>query len=239
MNDNAFNCELPKFLKEIINTAKGIEGHIPRNGSEKASDNNFFVYHFLHRNIAYGDAIILLTEKQCFHEAVLVARTMLEGLIYFMAYAIGDHSLARRWRLFYIYENYGYELRSKANEIRSKCKNKYKTYMESAQNEFDFDKWMKDLTQHWHKRGSVFDLAKGDENLKRLYYEVYSDFSKIFHWTVSGVSDEREIKIKINAALAVAFQSLYEMSNYVNMEYKIGVDDDLKDILARYSNLSP
>jgi len=95
-------------LRDRIALAKDAEGELltkcADESKETEKNNNFFVYHFLHRTIAYGESIEMLAGKGFYHEAILVARTVLEGSINFEYYK-GHHDIADKWRLFAIYED--------------------------------------------------------------------------------------------------------------------------------------
>ena len=224
------NSHLLQYLHDIVCVCEKIDSAIVKLPSKDSSDRDFFVYHFFHRSFLFGKGIILLVNNLLFHEATLVARNMLEGLFYFEAYKM-DPSLATKWRLYSLYEDYQKAVRDEGKEIADKLLADWKKKLgeeeiEEAKSEFDFDK----RNQRWHQEQKIKDLVK-DTDLKELYNVLYSDFSQVTHWTPTGVVGGQ---LSVNAALAVSFQCLYTMSKYINDNYQLRFGDDLKRIVNRY-----
>ncbi len=238
------NSDLLSVFQDIVGVSKRIDTAISRYSSKDSSDEDFFIYHFFHRSFLFGKSILLLVDNQFFHEAVLVARNMMEGLFYFQAFRFEIISgLPKKWRLYALYEDY----RMAKEEERPNLLNDYKSELrsgmvEEAQKEYDFGKRM----ENWFRMGSRRKLAEEiDKRLAErvgygigmvsLYDTLYSDFSQITHWTPRGIIIGQR---NISAALAVCIQSLHTISEYVNKKYQLQFDGDLGSILANYFKIA-
>jgi len=230
-------AKLLPHLKEHIALAKEIERDFVTE-SEKESDEterkkNFFVYHFLHRTIAYGESIELLVEKGFYHEAVLVARTVLEGTINFEYYK-DHHDIADKWFLFRIYE----DGKRVANTFALASTRKWlatnnfnEKLVDRAEKEFGFNYLPKETLTFSKK--SLSDLINriNDTKLRRVirhqYDTIYYEFSQIVHWSPSGVADG-----EISAPLAVtaAIDALFEMLSEANKKYCLGFNKNIGKI---------
>jgi hypothetical protein len=226
------SSDLLKFLREIVGLCEKIENTIVKHSSKNNPDEDFFVYHFFHRSFLFGKSLILLVDNQFFHEAVLISRNILEGLFYFEAYR-KDASLSTKWRLYGMYEDYRKTVRDGGKEAANALLLTWKRELgeeqiEEAKREFEFDK-----TQKWHKAPQIKKLVESTDlgYMNELYDVLYHDFSQVSHWTPTGVIGGQ---LNVNAALAVSFQCLYTISKYVNDNYELRFEDDLRRIVHRY-----
>ncbi len=100
------DSELLSLVKESAALAANIGEALFEKVPVNDSDYDFFVYQFLRRTISYGKSIILLTEAQFFHEVIVVARTVIEGMFYSESYVMDDPSLASKWPSFKMYARF-------------------------------------------------------------------------------------------------------------------------------------
>jgi len=63
-----------------------------------------FAYVFLERNIKHGESLVLLVREKFSDGAMLIARSMFEGIVYFRA--TWEFSLTSKWWRFSICEDY-------------------------------------------------------------------------------------------------------------------------------------
>jgi hypothetical protein len=237
--------ELVGFVKEIVALTKQIENRLPPNPQLCAADKLFFFSNFLHRNADYGNNVVALVNGKHSHAAVLVARTIFEGVVYVESYRRLDESLARKWCYYFIYEVYRVKYERDGKPVADKWLNEYKqkhdpTIVEEAQKEFDFD----DRKQNWHKKlgklSNLFEkLARtGDPNLVRMEYakrKFYDPFSKVTHWTPQGVRGAERFTLP---AIALTFESLHWVSKAVNDDCHLDFKEKLDDTWNRYQRYS-
>lgn len=241
------NKKLP-FIDELVAYAEEIENAIPGKGAENSNDQDFFLYHLLHRMVRFSKAVVILAEGDFFHEVVLISRVELEGLACFIAYASGilakkrkgDAALASKWRAAMRYEAFLIELERNDLAAASKLLNEYSTNLDPASLDLVTelinggpDKFR---VQKWHGHGNVhqlFTLSK-DKSAEVLYNVVYHHFSEVVHWSPSGVVGEG-LDSQKEAALNSTFHCLCDMTKYVNKIYPTkGLDYKLKNVYSRY-----
>ena len=218
------NPSLIKFTQDLICVSQKIEKKISKYRLKDSSDDDFFIYHFFQRTLKYTQSIILLIQGQYYHESVVIARNILEGMFYFQAH-IDDTSISQKWRLYCLYEDYRKAIinqgETKAEHLLSKYEKKFsKEKIEEAKKMFDFSK----KTQKWYKTKNIRKLIKNFD-LEKLYNVLYHNFSQVTHWTPTGVIGG---KLNINASIAVSFQGLYQISKFVDNKYKLQFEDDLR-----------
>ena len=234
--------KLLPHLKELVALAKDVERQFltecSKESKGKQKKSNFFVYHFLHRTISYCESFALLVENEFYHEAILVARTVLEGLIYFEHYRSEHHDLADKWGFFVFYEDFA----STVNYIQHFTIRKWRqdsvgeygaALMERFEEEFGFNFPVETL--RWYRGSSLPDLINKikDKKLRRQirdYYDVvYGEFSQIIHWSPSGVIGGN---VNILIALTAALDALFEMSREADKKYKLGFDERIRRLRA-------
>jgi hypothetical protein len=234
------NSDLLRVFQDMVGVSKRIDTDISRYSSTDSSDEDFFIYHFFHRSLLFGKSIILLVDNQFLHEATLVGRNIMEGLFYFQAFRFEIISgLPQKWRLYGLYEDYQMVKEKERLNLLNHFKNELgNEIVEEAQKQYNFRKRF----QNWFNLQLRRKLAeKIDRRLREylgydigmvsLYDTLYHDFSQISHWTPRGVVIG---ELNINAALAVSFQCLYTMSEYINKKYQFGYDKDIQKILAKH-----
>jgi hypothetical protein len=229
--------KLLPHLKAHIALAKEIEREFvteaERESDETEKKNNFFIYHFLHRTIAFGASIELLVEKGFYHEAVLVARTVLEGTINFEYYR-DHHDIADKWFLFKIYE----DGKTVANTFMLDATRRWlatnsfnEKLVDRAEREFGFNYLPKETLTFSKK--SLSDLINriNDTRLRRVirhqYDTIYYEFSQIVHWSPSGVAGG---EINAPMAVTVAIDSLFEMLKEANQKYRLGFNKSISKV---------
>jgi len=242
-----YDREVLSFIEELATVAERISLKLSeklenklRKARKKITDDDMFVCMFLRRTVTYGKSIGLLTRKGFYHEATIIARTVLEGLFYFQYY-VYNTGLAKRWRLFAIYEdciNAGnYAKDATLEGWRKAVAPKYGPVTDEAIQEFQLDDTLANRDVRWYPHKGIAELIKGINNedarkdARKLYINLYPPFSRIIHWTIFGMGDTH---VQINAALAVTFQGLYVMSKQANEMYHLGADEDLTDLHNRY-----
>jgi len=228
--EDSLNPSLIKFIQDLICISQEIEKCISRYSFNDSSDDDFFIYHFFQRTLKYTQSIVLLIQNQYFHESVLIARNILEGMFYFQAY-IDDTSISQKWRLYCLYEDYQKAIakqgKRKAEQLLSKYEKKFgKEKIEKVKGIFIFSKRI----QTWHKRKNIKKLIKNSD-LEKLYNVLYRDFSQVTHWTPTGIIGG---DLNTNASIAVSFQGLYQISKFVNDKYKLQFENDLKTTYENY-----
>jgi hypothetical protein len=55
------NEKLP-FIDELVTYAEEFENIVPGKGAENSNDQDFFLYHFLHRTVRFAKAVVTLAE---------------------------------------------------------------------------------------------------------------------------------------------------------------------------------
>jgi hypothetical protein len=236
--------DLLKHYERILWISGKLDNAISKYSSVDSSDDDFFVYNFFHRGLLFGKSLLLLVNNECYHESVLLARNMLEGLFYFQAYQFEIvESLPRKWRLYGLYEDYWRVKEQNRSKLLDDLRKELGTELvQSALDEYDFNKRI----QKWFGEETTRQLAKRidykfkqkigpqlakDMGMESLYDSLYHDFSQITHWTPTGVISG---KTNINAALAVSFQCLHTMSSHVNERYRLHYTDDLNKVLVNF-----
>lgn len=206
--------------------------------------NNFFIYHFLNRTVAYSESIALLVENEFYHEAILVARAVLEGLIFF-AYYQSHHDIADKWGIFTIYE----EGKKTANEaaldavgkwLKGYEKKSSKELIDRAEEDFGFNYLPKEtVTFHKNTLPAIINKIE-DVNLRRQvrrqYDIIYYQFSQIEHWSPSGVIGG---DVNVFAALTVTLDALFEMSREADKKYNLGFEKKLLELKEDTSKIIP
>lgn len=231
---------LRAHLKDFIILAQAVEKEFRTKCSvetnEKERNNNFFVYHFLHRTILYSQSIQLLAENGFCHEAILVARTILEGVINFEYYR-DYHDIADKWRLFMVYEDgkkvaNTVSLAAKHKWLYEKVEHKFGADMvDRAEKDFGFNYLPRESLTF--SKMSLSDLINriSDTKLRRQirdqYDVIYNEFSQIAHWSPSGVI---EGDFNAVAAVNVAIDALYEISKEADKKYELGHNKDLNKL---------
>lgn len=222
--------------------AKEVEGQFLKKCSTESDEterkNNFFVYHFLHRTIAYGEGIELLAMNGFYHEAILVARTVLEGVINFEYYR-DHHDIADKWDMFTVYE----KGKKVANTASIAAKNVWlirdsenefgEELVDRAEKEFGFNYLPKETMTF--SRQKLPDLINKIETtdirrqLRNLYDQIYSEFSQIAHWSPSGVIGG---EINAAAAISVSLDALHATSREANAKYNSGFEKRISELKA-------
>ncbi|MGZ4929098.1 MAG: DUF5677 domain-containing protein [Halobacteriota archaeon] len=224
---------LLKHLKRHTILAKDVEAKFLTESSKEEDraekKKNFFIYHFLNRTTAYCESIALLIENEFYHEAILVARTALEGLILFEYYQ-NQHDLADKWGLFIIYE----DGKNAANQATRDAVRKWlkiyenklgKEIAERAEEEFGFN-YIPREPLRFHKSPSLSSIINNmkdkeqRQEARRLYDIIYNQFSQISHWSPSGVIGG---DINVNTALKIALDAVFEMSKEADSIIQSGV----------------
>ena len=228
--ENNPDPSLIKFTQDLICISQKIEKKISEYRLKDSLDDDFFIYHFFQRTLKYAQSIILLIQSQHYHEGVIIARNILEGMFYFQAY-IDDTSISQKWRLYCLYEDYRKAIinqgEGEAEQLLSEYEKIFgKEKIEEIKKMFDFG----EKIQNWHKAKNIRKLIKNPD-LKNLY-NVYHDFSQVTHWTPTGVIGG---SLNINASITVSFQGLYQISKFVNDKYKLQFENDLKMTYKNYT----
>jgi len=205
-----------------------------------------------------------------FADAALLVRSALEGMWGFRAFMKDSSKIAERWRLYTIYENYRRQLRiEKINDdataptvARQWLIQRYSAQdIKKAEGNFDFD----DSRQNWYDHSAIPRLANSfcDELIrsvkyyhaldskersellkgcKKLHAIAYGDFSRITHWSPSGIGGTsplgslmNENMVDIRFLPAIVFQSLFMMAKYANDRYHLCFEKKLNHIFDRYA----
>ena len=158
--NNQNSKELVGFLNEIILISNEIINIKINNITNNDSDDMFFVNHFYKRINAFCKSVILLINNNYNHEAVIIARNILELYFYFFSY-MKDKTLAKKWRIYAFVEDYkkAESIESgKGNLLFEQYKEMYgEELINAVLNEYDLNK-----KQKWHKKGSIKDLIIND-----------------------------------------------------------------------------
>jgi len=188
---------------------------------------------FLSRQIDHAESVLLLVPRR---DAVLIARTMLDGL-YQILWAYGDPAeRGFRWRAFAIEEDRQKSIEEALSEygsmfLRDKAKN--------GEQMADPYHWT------WHCGKRLRSLAVQVEGASS-YDEVYSDMSDWEHWGVGGmgsaISRPEDGLVTFNSsspdssaqALAVAFQCLIQTLGVVNAHFHLQKDEAIRDLQNSY-----
>ncbi len=225
-----------EFLKEIIQIAEVLNEKIAYKRSVDSKDEDFFVAYFFERVFRYANSFTLLVEQGFFHESIIIARNSMEGLFYFFAF-LQNKQLATEWRYFSIYEDCekAYlkagekaladlltDMEQKfGNQKMQEIKNKYSNFSQIKSSKFC----------KWHKKDNLKQLIAYDSNLQSLYDQLYSDFSKITHWTPTGlIAGEMSLK----SSISVSFQCLFEITKAINESYELQKNNKLNQIYTNY-----
>jgi hypothetical protein len=240
--------KLLQVLEGHIKLAKEVEQkfleNCPKESQESQRKNNFFVFHFLNRTISYCESIRLLVEKRFYHEAIILARTVLEGLIYFEVYC-SHHDLADKWGFFVFYEDCASSLTYIKNFTVRKWKQESAKKFDAAivdRAEQEFGLYFPLQMQRWHKsKGGLPDLINQIEDkqlmrqLREFYDVLYNEFSQIVHWSPSGVIGGA---LDVLVALAIACDAVSEMSKEADKKYALGFDNRIKELRELRSRAS-
>jgi Family of unknown function (DUF5677) len=230
----------PKLLdcvKEMTDLADRIKKNIPRpQEGSKLIPIDFFIFFFLQRTVNAGKSIALLTENRLYQDALVIARTVLEGNYYLRAF-LKDDSLGRKWNSYYVLEKYQEEYKSNSKAAADKLlANEFAPDL-VAQAKNEFEDAFRDTKKRpkWYKYPTLYQLVQNlfDPNgfYKESYGTFYSIFSKVLHWTPLGVLDAEMYE---GAALSIAYWGLLEISEAVNTEFNLGFDDDLDAMRSRF-----
>ncbi len=234
--------KLLPHLIDHITLAKEVESKFLTKCSNESDETekkkNYFVYHFLHRTIAYGESIELLIERGFYHEAILVARTVLEGVINFEYYR-DHHDIADKWRLFEVFEDgkkvaNTFSLNAKRNWLYEKSERKFgKKQVDRAEKEFGFNYLPKETLRFSKQKLPELINKINDTEVRRQirdqYDAIYNEFSQIAHWSPSGVIGG---DVNVLAALTVPLDALFEMSREANKKYKLGLEKKIIKLKA-------
>ncbi len=224
------------FLKGIIQISGVLNEKIAEKRSVNSDDEDFFVAYFFERIFKYSTSFVLLVEQSFFHESVIIARNSLEGLFYFFAF-INNKQLANDWRYFGIYEDcekaYHKAGEQALNNLVTDMEQKFgKEKMQEIKSKYsNFTKIRNNKFCKWHKKDNIKQLIIHDSNLQSLYDQLYSDFSKITHWTPSGVIGG---KMSLKSSICVSFQCLFEITKAINESYKLQKNNELSQIYTNY-----
>ena len=231
--------KLTNFVKRMIILCEKINKDISKFSSIDSENTNFFNYQIFNRCLFFGKSIVLLVKNNFLHEAVIIARTLFEGLCYF-EFSRTDLSAVKNWCLYAIYEDYQKVLKSKgkneADNYLTQISGKIgKEIVVEAKNKHDFIKFM----QKWYKRNNLSEIVTQtdkkfddqDKYLKKLYDAFYSESSKIVHWTPGGVINGN---LTINFALAVTFQSLLTLGRHINSKYEFQYEIKIRKLYNSY-----
>jgi len=225
-----------EFLKEITQIGGVVNTKISNKRSVDSDDEDFFVAYFFERIFKYTTSFALLIEQGFFHESIIIARNSLEGLFYFFAFT-NNKQLATEWRYFGIYEDCEKAYRKAGedaleklltdmeqkfgNEIIQDIRNKYRNFSKIKNGKFC----------KWHKKDNIRQLIGYDLNLQSLYDQLYSDFSKITHWTPSGVIGG---EMSLKSAICISFQCVFEIVKVVNDSYSLSENIKIEKIYNEY-----
>lgn len=200
-----------------------IEPQFSRTIKVSESDHfGFMALCFTHKQIEHARSLGILIDARQYSDAAILARVMLEGLIYILWARLDKNDRSLAWRSFALVSDYETLLKAKnrgehVDEIteanlherlseeakRFRTKNAIKQGAENLQNPYQ---------RNWNvdKDGRRIELSEmvseiGDPFLK----ELYDDLSQLGHWTVRGIGpllrrSENGIKIDFNSSVSAA-----------------------------------
>lgn len=215
------------------------------------SDFKEMYLHFLSKQITHMDSILLLKDSR---DSLLIARSMLEGLVLLMWTAGESKERAKLWKSYaYVVDYKTIKRKGKENVDAAKVKStndgfkNYKDLRFKISEEFEnIEKTERNYKWVWHPcslRG-LFKKVGG-----RLLYDVpYKYMSNWHHWNLAGLAEaftrgeneniifspfsEKAFKI----SLLTAFQSLYEILKLGEKYFNFGLSEELKKVYESYVN---
>lgn len=251
---NKSKSDLPG-LKEWANTLlRFSENMLTRTRYAKDDHLAFMTLCFLSKQIDHMKSILLLVPSR---DAILIARSMIEGLCQLLWAANSPEELPLRWRVYSaIYDWRLIKKKEALGEVIDKgqldstmdkvlrhgemfLKNKYKGHG------FQLEDLRNDPFQNNWRDGQSIESICVKVGGTKLYEKAYKRFSAWHHWDCTGLGQairRKENKVIYTSlsesdsamALAIAFQCLIETIQLADSHFKLGLGKDITDMKERY-----
>lgn len=238
-----------------------IEPQFSRTIKVSESDHfGFMALCFTHKQIEHARSLGILIDAQQHSDAAILARVMLEGLIYILWARLDKDDRPLAWRSFALVSDHETLLKAKSRgehidemteaTLRERLAEEAKRFRTKSAIKQGAENFPNPYQKSWNvdKDGRKIELSEmvieiGDPLLK----ELYDDLSQLGHWTVRGIGpllrrSENGIKIDFNSsvsaaqACAVCIQSLGATSKaaaeHFNLPLLPKIDELFNDYLA-------
>jgi Family of unknown function (DUF5677) len=218
----------------------------------------FMALCFTHKQIEHARSLGILVDAQQYSDAAILARVMLEGLIYTLWARLEKTDRPLAWRSFALVSDYETLLKAKnrgeqvdkmvEQALYERLAEEAKRFLTKSAIKQGVENFTNPYQKCWNvdKEGRRIELSEmvneiGDPLLK----ELYDDLSQLGHWTVRGIGpllrrSENGVKINFNSsvsaaqACAVCIQSLGATSKAAAEHFNLPLLPKLDELFKEY-----
>lgn len=250
---------LKKYAKLLLEIAKQMENK--ELTSHETDHFGFICAFYFFKQVNHYNSVLQLVQSNQFSDATIIARVMLEGLIYLLWINLDKERRAKCWRAYALVSDYKLLLKNKhkgidisspeehelINRIKIECR-QYLTKNGKKSIEKGEDLFENSFRSKWlvTDEGKTIPIENIFCELKdNVLVELYSDMSDWVHWNPRGIGTKIEHKDgyfsfienppnDAATALASSFQALYQLMVVVNKHFDLKFDKQLIKIRENY-----
>jgi Family of unknown function (DUF5677) len=218
----------------------------------------FMALCFTHKQIEHARSLGILIDAQQHSDAAILARVMLEGLIYILWARLEKTDRPLAWRSFSLVSDYESLLKAKARgehveevdekTLRERLANEATRFLRKNAIKQGAENFLNPYQKYWNvgrdgRRIEISEMVKevGDPLVK----DLYDDLSQLGHWTVRGIGpllrrNESGIRINFDSsesaaqACAVCIHSLGATARAAAEHFKLPLQSRIDELFAEY-----
>jgi hypothetical protein len=177
----------------------------------------FMALCFIHKQIEHARSLGILIDAKQYPDSVILARVMLEGLIYILWARLEKNDRPLSWRSFALICDFETLLQAKERgekvdeeiekDLQERLATEAQRFLTKGAKKNGIEKFPNPYQRSWNldkngKRVELFEMVTeiGDPLLKKLY----DDLSQLGHWTVRGIGP---LLKRSNSGIKIAFES--------------------------------
>ncbi len=218
----------------------------------------FMVLCFTHKQIEHARSLGILVDAKQYSDAAILARVMLEGLIYILWASLEKTDRPLAWRSFALVSDHETLVKAKSRgehvdkmvekALHERLAKEAKRFLTKSAIKQGAEKFQNPYQKCWNvdierRRVELSEMVNeiGDPLLK----ELYDDLSQLGHWTIRGIGpllrrSENGIKTNFNSsviaaqACAVCIQSLGATSKAAAEHFNLPLLPKLDELFKEY-----